>query len=104
MTTRMFFKVIQVIATISLGLAQEPFDVLEAVPSRLSVGEDAEYSCKFTNQWSGARHPIMYPEDAHWSSPVLATHNGEYEMWSDGAFATPGVERVAEVRQRCFCK
>ena len=79
-------------------MATQPFDVYNAIPSRLLASETAQYSCKFVNRWSSSRHPLLYPSDAHWSSPVLVSHNNDYQMWGAGLFASNGVERVAEVR------
>ena len=76
---------------------QAPFDISNRMASRLRDTEVADYSCKFANSWSAARHPNLYPNDgsAHWSPPVVATHNANYTMWADGGLASPGVERVA---------
>ena len=81
-------------------------DLLQAVPSTLSAGSNnAIYSCTLTNNWLEANHPKDYPSrNAHWSPPVLASHNGDYEMWAPGGKATKGVENVAEVRCNiCHC-
>ena len=89
---------LQALSLLTFVQAQDPFDTYDLVPSNLPSTSDATYSCKFTNRWSGARHPVMYPSDAHWSWPMLVSHNENYEMWSPGSFATLGVEKVAEVR------
>jgi len=60
------------------------------------VSSSVEYAVVFRNQWSSARHPVDYPGDAHWSPPVVAAHNADYEMWSGGGMASPGVQEVAE--------
>jgi hypothetical protein len=58
-----------------------------------------ELTCTFDNDWSESTHPIDYPgTDAHWSPMVLASHSGQYEMWSSGVLASDGVVSVAEVR------
>lgn len=79
------------------GPEVDPFNVYDQVSSRLLSSVPAKYSCTFTNQWSGARHPILYPPSAHWSRPVLVSHNSGYQMWGRGLDATQGVEDVAEV-------
>ena len=86
-------------SAISHVAGQEPFEISDRVASGLRDTEDAEYSCTFTNLWSAARHPNLYPNDgsAHWTSPVLASHNMNYTMWEAGGLASPGVEDVAEV-------
>jgi hypothetical protein len=77
--------------------AQGGFDVVFANTSNIPSQEPAAYSCTFRNNWSAANHPQLYPgENAHWSPPVLATHNLDYQMWAQGDFASPGIEQVAE--------
>ena len=94
------FMVLSLHLVITNVAGQEPFDISNRVASRLRDTEVADYTCKFANSWSAARHPNLYPNDgsAHWSPPVVATHNANYTMWEDGGLASPGVERVAEVR------
>lgn len=75
------------------------YDVVNQVTSRLSARETAIYTCSFENEWSAARHPNLYPNAAaHWSSPVIASHNSTYSMWKQGQNASIAVEQVAEVR------
>lgn len=70
------------------------------VPSSLSVEQhNATYSCSLTNTWSKETHPVLYEtieSSAHWSSPVLVTHNKNFDLWEPGSLASPGVENVAE--------
>jgi hypothetical protein len=86
------------VATTTTVTVAEDFKVSAKTTSRLATSEMAMYSCVFTNQWTAANHPILYPTGmAHWSPPVVATHDMTYEMWSDGSMASMGVELVAEV-------
>ena len=64
----------------------------------INSNQDISYSCTFVNLWSAARHPNLYPSDAHWSDMVMVAHNSEYQMWAPGILASEGVESVAEVR------
>lgn len=72
-------------------------------PQKLSVtgtipaSQPVLVSCEFQNKWTQATHPIDYPDDAHWSPIVLASHSNQYNMWSLGGMASRGVEEVAEV-------
>eukprot|EP00751_Fragilariopsis_kerguelensis_P050566 CAMPEP_0171033500 /NCGR_PEP_ID=MMETSP0736-20130129/39037_1 /TAXON_ID=186038 /ORGANISM="Fragilariopsis kerguelensis, Strain L26-C5" /LENGTH=216 /DNA_ID=CAMNT_0011476483 /DNA_START=177 /DNA_END=823 /DNA_ORIENTATION=- len=66
--------------------------VLSTVPASHSV----TYSCNFTNTWSNESHPVNYPENAHWSVPVVAAHGKKYTMWEPGERASFGVKKVAE--------
>jgi Spondin_N len=85
-------------ATTTTTVAADDFKVSAKTTSRLAISEMTMYSCVFTNQWTAANHPNLYPTgSAHWSPPVVATHDTTYEMWSAGAMASMGVELVAEV-------
>lgn len=66
--------------------------VLSTVPKSHSV----TYSCRFTNKWSSESHPVNYPENAHWSAPVVAAHSRKYTMWKEDRLASDGVKIVAE--------
>lgn len=74
-----------------------PTSSTTTTPSGLPVSVEAKYSCEFFNMWSRTRHPIDYPDDAHWSPPVLLTHPASYRIWQTGAFATSGAQLLAEV-------
>jgi hypothetical protein len=90
--------VVTTITTTTTSVAADDFKVSAKTISRLATSEMAMYSCVFTNQWTAANHPNLYPAgSAHWSPPVVATHDMTYEMWSAGGMASMGVELVAEV-------
>ena len=75
-------------------------DILQLSVSDVPITHSATYSCVLTNTWSGARHPIDYASvssRAHWTPPVLLAHSRFYDLWSPGEFASPGIERVAEL-------
>jgi len=71
-------------------------DFLKLIASTVDVKNSVTYSCVLTNHWTNTTHPKDYPGNAHWTSPVVVSHNTDYEMWSPGSLASPGVERVAE--------
>jgi len=54
------------------------------------------YTVKFEAKWSQATHPNGWPNGAHFSPLVIATHAYKYKMWSDMTRASQGVEEVAE--------
>lgn len=66
--------------------------------SNIPITVDATYECEFTNLWSKESHPLDYPsaQFAHWSNPVVATHDSSYTMWKTGTLATLGTQMVAE--------
>ena len=72
---------------------------LSQVSSTVPISNSVTYSCTFKNNWSAENHPVGYPGDmAHWSPPVVVSHNDRYSMWAPGDLASLGVETVAEVR------
>ena len=85
-------------------VAAQDYDLIEATTSALPQTSEAEYSCMFINSWSGARHPNDYPGDqAHWSSPIIFSHDSSYHVWQGGVLALPGVESLAEVSHGHHC-
>ena len=69
---------------------------LSQVTSTVPAMHTVTYSCTFTNNWSGANHPVNYPSNAHWSPPVIAAHSRRYTMWEPNTLAMEGVKLVAE--------
>jgi len=76
-------------------------DFVTLIPSSLSAAQNnATYSCTLTNLWSAETHPVLYESvasSAHWSRPILATHNANYSLWAPDTLASPGIELVAEM-------
>ena len=56
----------------------------------------AHYTVTFDGTWSAATHPLEYPQGAHFSGLVGATHNGEYAIFRERGIATPGLEALSE--------
>lgn len=77
--------------------AQPEYIVVNEEASDLSTSAKATYECIFQNLWTRQRHPIDFPKSAHWSAPVVPTHNKRYQMFKAGSRASNGVEQVAEV-------
>jgi len=71
--------------------------MISFVESTIPISQSVTYSCTFNNQWSGLNHPNNYPGDAHWSPPVIVSHNGKYRMWKENKLASKGVEDVSEI-------
>jgi len=61
-----------------------------------SSSGSASYDCIFTNLWTKSRHPSNYPNDAHWSPPVVVSHDLGYSIFKEGWASTEGLESVAE--------
>jgi len=61
------------------------------------AGDDAaRYEIVFNSNWTAASHPLDYPDNAHHSGIVGATHSGKYAIFMDGGTATDGLEALAE--------
>jgi Spondin_N len=90
-----------VLMTLSFVLDQalaQSFQVVSTATSTIPTSKEVTFSCTFQNNWSSANHPRLYPTaTAHWSPPVLTTHDSGYSMWLPGGLASPGVESVAEI-------
>jgi hypothetical protein len=82
------------------GTNAQNYNVISTKASDIALTVPVEYSCVFRNLWTSARHPVAYPNDAHWSPMVLVAHSQAYTMWEEGQLASPGVETVAEVSER----
>ena len=75
----------QIVAAALLALAAGP-----------ALADTAHYTVTFDGTWSAATHPLDYPDGAHFSGLVGATHNGEYDIFRQGGTATPGLEALSE--------
>ncbi|MEM7586498.1 MAG: spondin domain-containing protein [Acidobacteriota bacterium] len=60
---------------------------------------DAQCMLQFDATWSAQTHPIDFPEGAHFSPLIGATHNDTAVFWQSGELATPGIQQVAETGQ-----
>ena len=63
------------------------------------IQELATYRVTFEGIWSQATHPAGFPAGAHFTTLIGASHNGQVSFWESGGFASPGIERVAEIGQ-----
>lgn len=57
----------------------------------------AEYNVTFKVLWSPETHPTSYPDNAHFSPPVVWAHNEKFEAFKVGSLASPGIEGMAEL-------
>lgn len=63
----------------------------------LSQTQTANYTVTFQGTWSAVTHPSPYfPDSAHWSNLVGATHNSNVTFVVPGTLASTGIENVAE--------
>lgn len=57
---------------------------------------EATYRVDFTTVWRATNFPVNFPNSAHFSGLVGATHNEQVKFWETGQLATMGLELVAE--------
>ncbi|MEM7518563.1 MAG: hypothetical protein AAF368_16780, partial [Planctomycetota bacterium] len=72
---------------------------LVAAPAAEAAPQDgtrATYRATFDLTWSAATHPGLYPNNAHVSPPIGATHVPGFHLWQPGGIATNGIEVMAE--------
>eukprot|EP01023_Acetabularia_acetabulum_P057033 TRINITY_DN6625_c0_g2_i3.p1 TRINITY_DN6625_c0_g2~~TRINITY_DN6625_c0_g2_i3.p1 ORF type:complete len:375 (-),score=86.54 TRINITY_DN6625_c0_g2_i3:187-1311(-) len=90
---------INAFGNVTIGLVPEQMSMEESVSSEeaLSCEGSAVYTITADFVWNANTHPTDYPAgQAHWSPFSGTTHNKNYNMWSPGMLASPGVEQVAE--------
>ena len=56
----------------------------------------ARYKLEIAVIWSATTHPDGFPQGAHFSDLIGATHDARYSLFSDGRTATSGLELLAE--------
>ncbi len=56
----------------------------------------ARYRAVFESDWSAATHTQDYPDNAHYSPMIGATHLATTTFWQAGMLASSGIERMAE--------
>ena len=65
--------------------------------SAAQAGDDsARYEIVFNSVWTAKNHPLDYPDNAHHSGLIGATHGDKYAIFLDGGGATEGLEALAE--------
>lgn len=71
--------------------------VLVALASMQLSAEVVKYEVSLDSLWNAQTHPVDYPENAHYSAHVGATHNENYSLWAPGAMSSPGMTTLAEL-------
>lgn len=79
---------------------------LFCAPLSLYAGDDeissspeqhsAEYQVRVDITWSAQTAPLDFPEHAHLTRIIGATHHGKYVLFRDGHTASSGLELIAE--------
>lgn len=60
------------------------------------VALEATYRVTFDATWSVQTHPTDFPNNAHFSPLIGATHRDGFHFWESGMLATAGMESMAE--------
>ena len=58
--------------------------------------QPARYRVSFDRTWSSDTHPADFPLLAHFSPVIGVTHRASYDLFAEGAVATPGLEKLCE--------
>lgn len=69
---------------------------LLAAGASAQTSPSAEYTVRFDATWSSTTHPSAYPNFAHFSPLIGATHTPFTHLWQPGGMATQGIEVMAE--------
>lgn len=56
----------------------------------------AVYNLTFLGMWNKNDHPTDFPDGAHFSPIIGASHDSNYKMWGPGIKASEGIKTVAE--------
>ena len=54
------------------------------------------YEVTFDAIWSEETHPDDFPQNAHFSGLIGASHNDKVHFWREGELASPGIKNMAE--------
>jgi len=57
----------------------------------------ASYTAVFNSTWRASTHPNSFPENAHFSELIGATHNSDVSFWSLEQRASAGIKDVSEL-------
>jgi len=92
-----FLFVVTTTTTRINGVLVDADPIIRTIDSSVSSSTDAQYNCKFENQWTRERHPTKFPRSAvHWTRQLLASHPSTYTMWKEGTLASLAVRQMAE--------
>lgn len=58
--------------------------------------DSAVYTLTFASTWSSSTHPVGFPEFAHYSGLIGATHDETVTVWENDELASPGIQNMAE--------
>lgn len=66
------------------------------ISTSANAQDSVEYEFEFIAEWSAQTHPPSFPSGPHFSPVIGANHTTGIQIWSPGAIASPGIERMAE--------
>lgn len=89
-----FFRIVQTTNSTGTPPASTNQPPAEPPPPPAAI---VQYEVTFKSDWSPSTHPQNFPFGAHWSPLIGGTHNSNVTFWAEGAFATQGIEDVAEL-------
>ena len=83
-------------AAAACGKKETPNKTAAAPPAAPRAAGPAEYTVIVKSLWTKANFPLDYPDDAHFSGLIGASHNARYSIFAIGRKPTRGLERLSE--------
>jgi hypothetical protein len=77
--------------------APGPLDPQSPAPTPPADTATARYRVTFRATWSRGTHPTDFPSNPHFTPLIGGTHRDAVTFWRDGAPATEGIRRMAEL-------
>src|SRR5437763_2439834 len=78
------------------GKKDTPNKTAAAPPAAPRAAGHAEYTVIVKSLWTNANFPHDYPDDAHFTGLIGASHNARYSIFAIGRKPTRGLERLSE--------
>src|SRR5438105_14947244 len=83
-------------AAAACGKKETPNKSAAAPPAPPRAAGPAEYTLIVKSLWTKSNFPLDYPDDAHFSGLIGASHNSRYSIFAIGRKPTRGLERLYE--------
>ena len=91
-----YLMLIALVAAAACGKKETPNKTAAAPPAAPRAAGPAEYTLIVKSLWTKANFPLDYPDDAHLSGLIGASHNTRYSIFAIGRKPTRGLERLSE--------
>lgn len=93
----MGMKILAILCTFFVVSLLTACDGSRSSPSAALTGEQSvRYRVTFSEQWLRSNFTTQFPDNAHFSGLVGATHNSQVVFWQPGQPASAGIKNMAE--------